>query len=159
MGTINGLIFYANIVRANTAIFFPDWQDSWHIPQLVHSMAQPWCGNWNMVLWWPWCLHENIAPICLSFVHLVPGNSKSIYTLGNSHHHFKQIATQKEQQDSLESMKFKFWPPCFSCHMLNYFMRPSLRFSQHAYLTMYGNYIWWKRHLSWMLKVYILSTA
>ena len=36
--TINGLIFYANIVRANH--FFPSQQNQ-SIPQLVHSVDQP----------------------------------------------------------------------------------------------------------------------
>ena len=30
VGTINGLIFYANIVRANHAIFFPSWYQQYN---------------------------------------------------------------------------------------------------------------------------------
>ena len=36
VGTINGLVFYANIVRANQATFFPPNKNQ-SIPQLVHS--------------------------------------------------------------------------------------------------------------------------
>ena len=40
VGTINGLVFYANIVRANQATFFPPNKNQ-SIPQLVHSVDQP----------------------------------------------------------------------------------------------------------------------
>jgi len=42
IGTINGLIFYANIVRANTAVFFPPTQTHCcHYSKCLYGLAQP----------------------------------------------------------------------------------------------------------------------
>ena len=76
--TINGLIFYANIVRANH--FFPSQQNQ-SIPQLVHSVDQPRPRHWNLLLQWTGCLFQDMATIYVPIVHLGPGHRNHSFKL------------------------------------------------------------------------------
>lgn len=100
MGTINGPIFYANIVMANTAIFFPDKATntflSWFITWLNLDLGIETCfynGLDAYVKTW--------LQFIFPFVHLV---------LGYSNHHFEKILT--------ESSKVIWSQCCSSCGQL-----------------------------------------
>ena len=67
-GTLNGLIFYANIVKGNEYIFLPQGQTN----PLTHFIA--WLnldlGVETCFFQWPICLLQDMAAVCVSIVHL-----------------------------------------------------------------------------------------
>ena len=64
-GTLNGLVFYANIVKANEYLLYNDKS-----PGCVHCMAQPRLGNRDLLFQWSDCLWEDVAAVCVSSLHL-----------------------------------------------------------------------------------------
>ena len=72
-GTLNGLIFYANIIQINHAAFFPVM----HIPILTETVTIfiAWLnlyrsGNRDLLLQWHGSLCKDLAAVCLSQLHL-----------------------------------------------------------------------------------------
>jgi len=124
MGKINGPIYYANIVMANTAIFFPN---------KAGNTSLSWFIAWlNLDLGIETCFYNGLninayvktwLQFIFPFVHLV---------LGYSNHHFKQILT--------ESSKV-IWSQC--CSSCGHLVSPIINYAKLLRLTitiitMYG---------------------
>ena len=67
-GTLNGLIFYANIVKANEYIY--NEKQTNPLAACIHCMAQPRLGSRDLLFQWPDCLWEDMAAVCVSTLHL-----------------------------------------------------------------------------------------
>ena len=68
VGTLDGLILYANILQLNIAIFSPGKAAVCF--QCLHCLVEfrPW--SWNMLLQWAWCICKNVAAVCVPHLHM-----------------------------------------------------------------------------------------
>ena len=67
-GTLCGLIFYANVVKANEYLLYNE--KTYKSSCRFHCMAQPRLGNRDLLFQWPDCLWEDVATIRVSSLHL-----------------------------------------------------------------------------------------
>ena len=72
-GTLSDFIFYANIIRANHAVFFLLGKCFWFNPECVHSLAEPRSGSGGVSLSRHGCIYQDMVAVCLSSVYLDPG--------------------------------------------------------------------------------------
>ena len=70
-GTINGLIFYANVIQANhyNIIFLP-WRSTHILLSVFIAMAQSRFGFGDRFFQGTECLIQNMAPVCFSLLYL-----------------------------------------------------------------------------------------
>ena len=67
-GTLSGLVFYTNVVGFNCFIFLlVKYTDVFFS---LRCMAKSWIWFWDMLLWQNGFLQQNMAPVCVSSIHL-----------------------------------------------------------------------------------------
>ena len=68
-GTLNGLVFYANVVNGNEYLLYNEKQTN-PLAVFIAWLNLYRLGNRDLLFQWPDCLWEDMAAVCVSSLHL-----------------------------------------------------------------------------------------